>query len=48
MKITEDNKITVSQDDVYDYISKSDPATQEQLATKIKEDKNYLKVRNYY
>ena len=42
MKITEDNKITVSQDDVYDYISKSDPATQEQLATKVKEDKNYL------
>ena len=42
MKITEDNNITVSQDDVYDYISKSDPATQEQLATKIKEDKNYL------
>ena len=42
MKITEDNKITISQNDVYEYISKSDPSTQDQLTAKVKEDKNYL------
>ena len=42
MKLTEDNKISVSQNDISDYISKSDPSTQEQLIAKVKEDKNYL------
>ena len=42
MKLTEENKLTVSEKDVYEFISKSDPATQEQLIQKAKEDKNYL------
>ena len=42
MKLTEEHKLTVSEKDVYEFISKSDPATQEQLIQKAKEDKNYL------
>ncbi len=42
MKITEDHKLTVSDKDVSDFISKSDPASQQQIIEKIKSDKNYL------
>ena len=42
MKLTEEHKLTVGEKDVYEFISKSDPATQEQLIKKSKEDKNYL------
>ena len=42
MKLTEVHKLVISEKDVYEFISKSDPATQEQLIQKTKEDKNYL------
>ena len=42
MKLTEVYKLIISEKDVYEFISKSDPATQEQLIQKAKEDKNYL------
>ena len=42
MKLTEVYKLKISEKDVYEFISKSDPATQEQLIQKAKEDKNYL------
>ena len=42
MKLTEEHKLTVGEKDVYEFISKSDPATQEQLIKKSKEDKHYL------
>ena len=42
MKITEENNLTVSDNDVYNYVSNSDPMSQDQMMKKIKEDQKYL------
>ena len=42
MKITEDNKLSVSEKDVSEFIAKSDPASQQQILEKIQSDKEYL------
>ncbi len=42
MKLSDEHKLSVTEKDIYEFISKSDPATQEQLIQKTKEDKNYL------
>ena len=42
MKITEENKIEVKEQEIQDFISKADPETQNNLIAKIKEDKKYL------
>lgn len=42
MKITEDNKLSVSEKDVSEFIAKSDPASQKQILEKIQSDKDYL------
>ena len=42
MKITEENNTTVSDNDVYNYVSNSDPMSQDQMMKKIKEDQKYL------
>ena len=42
MKITEDNKLSVSEKDVSEFIAKSDPASQQQILEKIQSDKDYL------
>ena len=42
MKLTEDNKLQVSDKDVSDFIAKSEPASQQQMIEKIQSDKNYL------
>jgi FKBP-type peptidyl-prolyl cis-trans isomerase (trigger factor) len=42
MKITEENKIEVKEQEIQDFISKADTETQNNLIAKIKEDKKYL------
>ena len=42
MKITEDNNLSVTDKDVFEFISKSDESSQEQMIQKVKEDKKYL------
>tara|TARA_B100001564_G_C20656155_1_gene679296 strand:- start:1299 stop:2606 length:1308 start_codon:yes stop_codon:yes gene_type:complete len=42
MKITEDNKLEVSDKDISDFIAKSEPSSQKQMLEKIQSDKNYL------
>ena len=40
MKITEDNKLSVSEKDVSEFIAKSDPASQQQILEKKQSDKD--------
>ena len=42
MKITEENKIEIKEQEIHDFISKTDTETQNNLIAKIKEDKKYL------
>ena len=42
MKITEDHKLTVTDENVSKFIAKSDPSSQQQMIEKIQSDKNYL------
>ena len=42
MKLAQEHNIEVSDNDVYDFISKSSQSTQNELVSKAKEDKNYL------
>ena len=42
MKITEENKIEIKDQEVHDFISKADTETKNNLIAKIKEDKKYL------
>ena len=42
MKITEENKIEVKDQEIQNFISKADKETQNNLIAKIKEDKKYL------
>jgi trigger factor len=42
MKLAQEYNIEVSDNDVYDFIAKSNQSTQNELVSKAKEDKNYL------
>ena len=42
MKITEDHKLSVTDENVSKFIAKSDPSSQQQMIEKIQSDKNYL------